>query len=76
VQFSAPGKCLMPSNRLFDISRVNESPRLSPCMVYYEGMCPVRSREIAAYRQLHGSNAINRINAPRCDATQLSAGLG
>ena len=30
MQFSVLEKCPMPSNRLFDISRINESPTLSP----------------------------------------------
>jgi predicted DCC family thiol-disulfide oxidoreductase YuxK len=38
-------------------------------------MCPVCSREIATYRQLRGGDAINWVDASRCDASQLSAGL-
>ena len=53
----------------------NESQGLSPCTVYFDGMCPVCSREIATYRQLRGGDAINWVDASRCDASQLSAGL-
>ena len=75
MQFSVLEKCPMPSNRLFDISRINESPTLSPCTVYFDGMCPVCSHEIAAYRQLRGGEDIDWVDASRCDASVLIADL-
>jgi predicted DCC family thiol-disulfide oxidoreductase YuxK len=65
----------MFSDKSLDISSSNDSPGLSPCTVYFDGMCPVCSREIATYQQLRGGDAINWVDASRCDAAQLSAGL-
>ncbi|MEQ1776063.1 MAG: DUF393 domain-containing protein [Burkholderiales bacterium] len=65
----------MPLNRSHAISRINASQGLSPCTAYFDGMCPVCSREIASYRQLRGGEAINWVDASRCDVTQLGAGL-
>jgi predicted DCC family thiol-disulfide oxidoreductase YuxK len=65
----------MSFNRSHNISSSNEAQGLSRCTVYFDGMCPVCSREIATYRQLRGGDAINWVDASRCDATQLSAGL-
>ena len=65
----------MSFNRSHNVSSSSESQGRSPCTVYFDGMCPVCSREIAAYRQLRGGNAINWVDASRCDARQLSTGL-
>ena len=65
----------MSTNRSHDLSSSNKSQGRSPCTVYFDGLCPVCSREIATYRQLRGGDAINWVDASRCDATQLSAGL-
>ena len=48
---------------------------LAACTVYFDGMCPVCSREISAYRRLRGGECINWVDASRCDAALLGAGL-
>ncbi len=58
-----------------DRARINVSPNQSSCTVYFDGMCPVCIREISTYRRLRGADAIHWVDASRCDATQLSAGL-
>jgi len=65
----------MSFNRSHDIFSSNESLGRSPCTVYFDGMCPFCCREIATYRKLSGGDAINWVDASRCDVTQLSAGL-
>lgn len=65
----------MSSDKSHDVSGCNNSQGLSPCTVYFDGMCPVCSREIATYRQLRGGDFINWVDASRCDASQLSAGI-
>jgi predicted DCC family thiol-disulfide oxidoreductase YuxK len=65
----------MSLNTSHSVSGGNASPGFSPCTVYFDGMCPVCSREIATYRQLRGGDGIEWVDASRCDATQLSAGL-
>lgn len=58
-----------------DLAGRNKSQGRLPCTVYFDGMCPVCSREIATYRQMRGGDAINWVDAARCDAAELSAGL-
>jgi predicted DCC family thiol-disulfide oxidoreductase YuxK len=65
----------MSSDKSRVISRINESQGLSHCTVYFDGMCPVYSREISTYRRLRGGNAISWVDASRCDVAELSAGL-
>jgi predicted DCC family thiol-disulfide oxidoreductase YuxK len=65
----------MSSNKSHDDSSRNKSQDSSLCTVYFDGMCPVCSREISAYRQLRGGDAINWVDASRCDLVELSAGL-
>jgi predicted DCC family thiol-disulfide oxidoreductase YuxK len=48
---------------------------LAACTVYFDGMCPICSREISAYRRLRGGENIDWVDASRCDAAALSAGL-
>jgi predicted DCC family thiol-disulfide oxidoreductase YuxK len=45
------------------------------CTVYYDGDCPICSREIATYRQARGSEAIDWIDASRCGDTALGPGI-
>jgi hypothetical protein len=63
----------MSSDKSHDTSSSNESQVLSPCTVYFDGMCPVCSREIATYRQLHGGGAINWVDALRCQSIERRA---
>lgn len=44
---------------------------MSKLTVYYDGACPVCSREIAAYRQARGAEALDFVDATRCDAGAL-----
>jgi predicted DCC family thiol-disulfide oxidoreductase YuxK len=48
---------------------------LVACTVYFDGLCPVCSREISTYRRLRGGESIDWVDASRCDDTALSAGL-
>jgi predicted DCC family thiol-disulfide oxidoreductase YuxK len=45
------------------------------CTVYFDGACPVCSREIAHYRGQRGSEAIAWVDASSCDEAQLGPGL-
>lgn len=47
----------------------------SRCTVYFDGDCPICSREIATYRQSRGGDAIDWVDASRCDDAALSTGL-
>ncbi len=48
---------------------------LVACTVYFDGMCPVCSREISAYRRLRGGESIDWVDASRCEEAALRAGL-
>ncbi len=43
--------------------------------VYYDGACPVCSREIATYRRARGAEAIEFVDAAACAAPALGEGL-
>ncbi len=43
--------------------------------VYYDGACPVCSREVAFYRRRSGAEHIAWIDAATCDASDLGPGL-
>lgn len=43
--------------------------------VYYDGACPVCSREVAFYRRRDGAAGIDWIDAASCDAADLGPGL-
>jgi predicted DCC family thiol-disulfide oxidoreductase YuxK len=43
--------------------------------VYYDGACPVCSREIAAYRRQPGADAMQWVDAASCDASAFGPGL-
>lgn len=43
--------------------------------VYFDGACPVCSREIAVYQQGPGGQAIQWVDVTRCEPDQLGEGL-
>jgi predicted DCC family thiol-disulfide oxidoreductase YuxK len=47
----------------------------SPVSVYYDGDCPVCSREIATYRRLTPEDAVRWVDASSCDESELGEGL-
>jgi len=47
----------------------------SPVSVYYDGACPVCSREIATYRRLTPEEAVRWVDASSCDESELGEGL-
>lgn len=55
-----------------DSSPSSAAPQLT---VYYDGGCPVCSREIAMYRRQPGADACAWVDATRCDDAALGADL-
>jgi 3-demethoxyubiquinol 3-hydroxylase len=49
--------------------------RAFPLTVYYDGACPICSREIAMYRQQRGGESCAWVDASRCSASELGPGL-
>jgi predicted DCC family thiol-disulfide oxidoreductase YuxK len=47
----------------------------SPPTLYYDGACPVCSREVAMYRLGPGADGVRWIDAARCEAAELGPGL-
>lgn len=47
----------------------------SPVTVYFDGACPVCSREVAFYRRLKGGDAIRWVDASACAGGDLGADL-
>lgn len=43
--------------------------------VYFDGACPVCSREIAMYRRQPGAGAVQWVDVAQCEAPALGAGL-
>ncbi len=43
--------------------------------VYFDGACPVCSREIAQYRRLRGADALRFVDAASCEAAAFGPGL-
>ncbi len=43
--------------------------------LYFDGACPVCSREIAVYRRQPGADAIEWVDVTRCDPAELGADL-
>ncbi|MDP2419089.1 MAG: DUF393 domain-containing protein [Hydrogenophaga sp.] len=43
--------------------------------VYYDGGCPVCSREIAMYQSQPGADGLCWVDVAHCDASELGAGL-
>ncbi len=65
----------MTLNKSQVLSPVEGLPSATRCTVFFDGACPVCSREIAAYRRLRGGDAIKWVDASRCAPTQLCEGL-
>lgn len=51
-----------------------ETPDPRPTL-YYDGACPVCSREIAMYRRQAGAEAVGWVDVSRCDTEALGPGL-
>jgi predicted DCC family thiol-disulfide oxidoreductase YuxK len=43
--------------------------------VYFDGACPVCSREVAQYRRLRGAEALRFVDASSCEAAAFGPGL-
>ena len=43
--------------------------------VYYDGGCPICSREVAQYRRARGAEALRFVDASACDPAALGPGL-
>ena len=65
----------MTLNKSQAISRVESFPSAAQRTVFFDGACPVRSLEIAAYRLLKGGDAFKWVDASRCAPTQFREGL-
>lgn len=64
----------MPSNEsLKTISAISHADRA--LTVYYDGGCPVCSREIAAYRRQVGAEQCEWVDASSCPESELGIGL-
>ena len=48
----------------------------APIRVYYDGACPICSREIAFYRARPGAQGFAWVDATSCDLDALGPGLG
>ena len=53
---------------------MSEATQAKPT-VYFDGGCPVCSREIALYQRQPGAEAVAWVDVTRCDATALGEGL-
>lgn len=65
-------------NRVLGPARdATAAPQATPCelAVYFDGGCPVCSREIAFYRRLSGAERISWVDARHCAPEVLGAGL-
>jgi ubiquinone biosynthesis monooxygenase Coq7 len=45
------------------------------CTVFFDGACPVCSKEIATYQKMSGGDTIDWVDASTCDSTLLGEGL-
>lgn len=55
-------------------SRMSKPTQTQPT-VYFDGACPVCSREVAMYRRQPGADAMGWVDVAHCDAAELGAGL-
>jgi predicted DCC family thiol-disulfide oxidoreductase YuxK len=61
-----------------DLDHPSSSNPMTPdvhCTVYFDGNCPICSREIAAYRRSRGGEAIVWIDASHCEEAALGGDL-
>ena len=58
---------------VYDVVMVNNN-HPAPT-VYYDGACPVCSREVAMYQRQPGADGVQWVDAARCGAADLGAGL-
>lgn len=54
---------------------MNQSPRVLPLTIYFDGACPVCSAEIAHYRRQPGAQDCEWIDAAACADAELGPGL-
>jgi predicted DCC family thiol-disulfide oxidoreductase YuxK len=52
-----------------------KTPDQTLATVYFDGGCPVCSREIAVYQSQAGADAVSWVDVSRCDASQLGPDL-
>ena len=52
-----------------------ENPTQNLSTVYFDGGCPVCSREIAMYQREQGADAVNWVDVTRCSEAALGPGL-
>ena len=45
------------------------------CTVYFDGACPLCSREIAHYQRVAGAAPLSWVDASRCESAELPDGL-
>lgn len=64
----------MDSSTLTDIS-LAPTPGNASITVYYDGSCPICSREMAMYRQQVGAQTCAWVDASSCDDSALGPGL-
>jgi predicted DCC family thiol-disulfide oxidoreductase YuxK len=53
----------------------NQQSQSKQCTVYYDGACPLCSREIAIYQKWKGGEQVNWVDASRCEVEQLGDNL-
>ena len=54
---------------------MNTSSAAPTTTVYYDGACPICSREIAQYRKVQGAERLDFVDVTACDANGLGPGL-
>ena len=54
---------------------MNPSTPAPTTTVYYDGACPICSREIAQYRKVQGAERLDFVDVTACDPTGLGPGL-
>ena len=54
---------------------MNTSSVAPATTVYYDGACPICSREIAQYRKVQGAERLDFVDVTACDANGLGPGL-
>ena len=54
---------------------MNTSSAAPTTTVYYDGACPICSREIGQYRKVQGAERLDFVDVTACDANGLGPGL-